>query len=114
MKKLLILLFCMIASNCNIMANDKVEIELGVEIIDNNPTRPSSGKVPIRKPCVYQEANKLVFSNSHPEYIINIVQDGEVVYSSIIPAGVSEYVLPSYFSGEFVLQLIRGRFCFWG
>ena len=114
MKKFVILLFCMIAYHCNILADEKIEIELGVEIIDDTPTHPAPGKAPIRKPSIYQECHTLAFSTAHPEYIINIVQDGEVVYSSVIPAGVTEYELPAYVNGECVIQLITGRFCFWG
>lgn len=114
MKKLLILLFCTFAYNCNILADEKFEIDLKVGIIDNSPTRPKSGKAPIQKPRVYQEANKLIFPQSHPEYIINIVKDDEVVFTSSIPDGVSEYFLPSYIADECMLQIINGKFCFWG
>jgi hypothetical protein len=48
MKKFVILLFCMIAYHCNILADEKIEIELGVEIIDDTPTHPAPGKAPIR------------------------------------------------------------------
>ena len=54
------------------------------------------------------------FSASHPEYIINIVQDGEVVYSSLVSEGVTQHVLPSYLNGEYTIQLITGNFCFYG
>lgn len=114
MKKLLIMLLCLSAWSVNNAYAEDVEIDLSVEIVDETTCHPGREKAPLRIPRVYQDGYKLTLSRSHPEYIINIVQDDVVVYSSVIPAGVTEFNLPSYLSGECRIQLISGRLCFYG
>lgn len=116
MKKLLFVLLSILFFSSNpIMGEEEKEvIDLNLEIIDDTPTGPGRGKLPIRKPIIYQDGQKITFSSSHPEYIINIVQDDEVMFSSVIPSGVPEFEIPPYVDGECILQLIIGRFIFWG
>ena len=114
MKKFIIMLLLLSAWSVNNTYAEDIEIDLSVEIVDETTYYPERGKAPLRMPRIYQDAYKLTLSSSHPEYIINIVQDDEVVYSSVIPAGVTEFELPSYLSGECIIQFIKGRFCLWG
>ena len=37
-----------------------------------------------------------------------------VVYSTIIPIGTTELVLPSYLSGDYEIQIVQGNLYFWG
>lgn len=37
-----------------------------------------------------------------------------VVYSTIIPIGTTELVLPSYLSGDYKIQIVQGNLYFWG
>ena len=71
-------------------------------------------KAPMRMPHVFIEDHTLSFPKFHPEYVINIVQGDEVVYTAVIPSDVPTFELPSVINGECTIQLIRGRFCFWG
>ena len=114
MKKLFIMFLFLSALNVNSVSAEKTKIDLGVEIVDDTPVGPGHSKTPIRIPCIYHDGYNLTLSSCHPEYIINIVQDDELVYSSVIPAGVTEFELPSYLSGKCTIQFIKGRFCFWG
>lgn len=114
MKKLFIMLLCLSALSVNSTYAEEKKIDLSVEIVDETTYYPGRGKAPLRMPRIYQNRYKLTLSGSHPEYIINIVQDDEVVYSSVIPAGVTEFELPSYLNDECTIQLINGRFCFYG
>jgi len=116
MKKILLLLFCFVLIHEGAKASEKELISLNIEvgIIDDKPVSPGHSKTVVHTPRIYQDGYKLTLSGFHPEYIINIVQDDEVVYSSVIPAGVTEFELPSYLSGECTIQFIKGRFCFWG
>lgn len=41
-------------------------------------------------------------------------EDGDVVYSTVIPNNASSLVLPSYLSGEYEIQIIQGSIYFWG
>lgn len=88
-------------------------LDLSVNIIDDTPIAHDKGKSPIRMPAIWQDGHTISFQSYHPEYIINIVQDGEMIFSSVIPADVALYDLPGYVSGECVIQFIRGNYCFW-
>ena len=116
MNKILLLLFCFVLIHEGAKASEKEQISLNIEvgIIDDKPVSPGHSKTVVHMPRIYQDGYKFILSNSHPEYIINIVQDDEIVYSSVIPAGVTEFELPSYINGECIIQFIKGRFCFLG
>lgn len=97
------------------MASEGEPISLDTEVVDDEPAMAGHGnKVPMRMPRIYQDGYTLTLSSFHPEYIINIVQDGEVVYTSVIPAGVTEFELPACISGECTVRFVSGRFCFTG
>ena len=114
MKKLLFVLLSMLFFSSSPMMGEEKMIDLNLEIIDDSPAGPGRGKAPIRKPIVNQEGQKITFLSSHPEYTINIIQNDEVIYSFVIPSEVSKFEIPTYVEGECILQLITGRFCFWG
>lgn len=116
MKKLLFLLFCFALFHGKVMASEEglLSLNIKVEKIDESPGMFGHSKTVVHTPSIYQDGYKFILSSSHPEYIINIVQDDEIVYSSVIPAGVTEFEIPSYISGECVIQFVKGRFCFWG
>ena len=112
MKKLL-LLVCFLALGSNLTHAEKSQIILGCQKIKETHY-PGHGKAPMRMPIIYQDGYTLSLSAFHPEYIINIVQDDEVIYTSIIPEGITEYELPSYLCGECEIQFVSGSFCFTG
>jgi len=64
-------------------------------------------------PVIWQGGHTFSLQPHHPEYIINIIQAGELVFSSVIPADASQYELPDYVSGECVIQTVKGNYCFW-
>lgn len=113
MKKLFLMLLCMTAWNSNIHA-EKQLVELEINIIDDHPVCPGKGKAPLRVPAIYQEGYTLYLPSFHPEYLINIVQGEEIVFTSIIPEDVAEYEMPAYLEGECHILFIYGSFCFTG
>lgn len=92
---------------------EAMELCFRCEKIDFKPTIKDLPKAPPRIPKVNFDGCTLCFDPSHPECIINIVQDGEVVFTDIISSDVIQYNLPQYVKGNSVLQLIRGNYCFW-
>lgn len=114
MKKLFIIILCLSAWSSNPVYADGNQMELQMGIIDDVPMTPDHSKAPMRMPRIYQDGYTLTLSSSHSEYLINIVEGEDVVFSSIIPEGVVTYELPSYLSGEYTIQFISGRFCFYG
>jgi len=112
MKKILLVLIAF-SVTCNTFSHGKDPLDLSFEIIDTSQMSHGVGKAPIRMPEIYQDGHTLSFNFNHTEYIINIVQDGEVVLSSVVPADAAQYELPGYVSGECVIQFIWGNYCFW-
>lgn len=86
---------------------------LRCERIDKKPIHPDRGKAPVRMPEISMDGTTLSFQPHHPEYIINIVQNGEVVLTSVVPADAAQFELPDYISGECVIQFLAGDYCFW-
>lgn len=113
MRKLLIMLVCFTAWSGSVPAKS-LPIRIYVQDVDGKPSAPDRQKAPMRMPIIYLEGYTLSLSSFHPEYIINIVQDDVVVYSSLIPEGVTEYDLPSYLEGEYLIQFVSESNCFTG
>ena len=80
-------------------------IPLESGIVD--PTEPYNPypKMPPQAPSLWQEGHEIYFQSSHPDYSIDIVQSGIVVYSVDVDATTTSVVLPSWLSGEYALQL---------
>ena len=114
MKKLLFTLLCLSAWSSTPTYADGNQINLDLSIIDDSPTGHHHGKAPMRMPYIHQDGYMLALSNVHPEYIINIVQGEDVVFSTIIPEGVVTYELPAYLTGDYTIQFVSGNFCFYG
>jgi len=115
MKKFLVLFLFLTTCHCCRVWAEPIPVDMIMEIIDDTPDYPSVKKIPMRhRPHVFIEDHTLSFSKFHPEYVINIVQEDEVVYTAIIPSDVPTFEIPSVINGECTIQLIRGKFCFWG
>jgi len=41
-------------------------------------------------------------------------ENNDVVFLSVISEGTTSLALPSYLSGTYRIEIIRGNFCFWG
>jgi len=113
MKKFIVICYALsILGYIPMMAN-KIEICLKCEKEDDVPIHKGKGKAPVRIPVIYQDGHTISFQPHHPEYIINIVQDGGVVFTSVVPADAAQYELPDYISGECIIQFLTGDYCFW-
>lgn len=123
MKKnvLTILAIVCMASVSPIFADETGEqIELQVSILD--PTTPHGGprKAPPRPsavqiPTIILDGFTLYFDEPCSGCTLQLVdEDDEIVYSVVLPNGTTEWELPELASDEYKLQIIRGRYCFWG
>lgn len=113
MKKLIVICYLLLALGHIPMMADKIDFSLKCEREDEHAIDGGKKKFPIRMPVIYQDDHTLSFHFHHPEYIINIIQDGEVIFSSVISTDVAQYELPDYISGECIIQLIKNDYCFW-
>ena len=119
MRKIFVLITCLVLMHGHIMATEKDAFErimLGVSVMDVNdtPIIPGKGKAPVRIPRIYKNGHLLLLSSSHPEYLLNIVQNDVVVFSSIIPEGVTEFEIPTLLEGEFTIRFVSRRYCVTG
>ena len=82
-----------------------------------NPTSPHGGlpKSPIQVPEISLDDYTLYFFTPCDGCTLNLVDENNVVvYTIVIPANTTSWVLPATLSGEYELQIIRGNHCFWG
>ena len=98
------------------------QIDLQISIMNTDPTIPKGGphKAPPRPsavqiPTVFLDGLTLYFDEPCGALTLQLVdEDDEIVYSVVLPNGTTEWELPELASGEYILQIIRGRYCFWG
>ena len=61
--------------------------------------------MPPQAPSLWQEGHEIFFQSSHPDYSIDIVSSGIVVYSVDVDENEISIVLPAWLSGEYEIQL---------
>lgn len=96
------------------------QIDLQVSI--DSPTTPKGGirkappRIPsIQMPSVFLDGNTLYFDTPCDGCTLQLVDEEDfVVYSVTIPEGTTEWELPDSLFGEYKLQIIRGKYCFYG
>lgn len=84
---------------------DSVQIPLQIGIFDPVPTTTGHGKSPVEIPTIWQDGYELTFQSLHPEYVLDIIQNGIIVYSTNVSKGITIVILPSWLNGEYELQL---------
>lgn len=97
---------------------EQVDLQVSIEDptipkggIHKAPPRPSAVQIPI----VFLDGFMLYFDEPCSGCTLQLVdEDAEIVYSVVLPNGTTEWELPELASGEYKLQIIRGRYCFWG
>ena len=95
-------------------------VDLRVSINKKPFQRGNTHKTPFRLPsgnipAVSLDGHLLSFDVSCSGCKFQLVnEDDVVVYDVTIPAGATALELPETISGNFVLQIICGRYCYWG
>ncbi len=117
MRKIAILLFAMLMS-CT-FAQAQVPVQHQIPLICQGIHHGTIGhdypKSPAVPPTVYQEDNTLTFVADHPEYVLYIKDEDEVVvYSTVVTSAETEVTLPSYLSGTYEIELVMGNWLFTG
>ena len=90
-------------------------VYLQVRIEDPEHNQDNKNRTPVLIPEVSIEDCTLYFTTPCDGCTLRLVdEDGQVVYTTVIPDNADELDLPSYLSGDYELQIIRGNFCFYG
>ena len=88
-------------------------IPLQVRIFDPTIGSTPFPKSPVQVPDVYIDGYTLTFDESCDECTLRIVNDeDEVEFTTVIMS--NTVVLPSTLQGEYEIQIIRGKYCFYG
>lgn len=91
------------------------EVFLQVSITDPTEEQLPIKRSPVAIPSVSLENHTLLFATPCDGCALRLInEDGDVEYAAVVPMNTTTLVFPSYLSGEYQLQIIRGRFCFWG
>lgn len=105
------LLMCV--SAVNISADDKKPITINPRPVSNGSDQGGGHKSPVQTPQVWIEDYTLTFDASCVGCMIEIVQDGVVVYTTFVDLN-GEVTLPSTLSGTLQLVIYRGDQTFTG
>ena len=92
---------------------DPIEVEVGLHIDDPDSTHPVP-RGPVLLPTVYIDDYTLSFEDLYGGYVLQIIQDDVVVYSTIIPAGTPFVILPSYLTGDYEFRLVADTYYYYG
>lgn len=112
MKKVVLLFLSCLVVNTICMAGRP--INLTCSIIDPSAIGHQTHKAPPKNAVVYLEDYTLSFDAFEEDCVIKLLDGDGVVYEVDIPAGSTSVVLPSTFSGEYILQLFKGNWVFEG
>ena len=112
-----LLVFCgMLTGTLNANAGE-VDVELTAERIKDGPIATDLDRGPIYVPSTSIDGYTFYINDSHPDYVLQLVDPDDedvILYQVFVPSSVNSIVLPSYLSGEYVIQLIWDNWRFWG
>ena len=90
-------------------------IGFDVHYDDPSPIGHLPEKSPIQPPTVYIQDYTLTFTVDHPEYVLYIKDENDVVvYTTTVYSTDTQVVLPSTLSGEYKIELVMGNWLFTG
>lgn len=116
MKKILLYL-CICMMPALLQALPPLGSPLSLQATRINPTKPGypNPKSPVVAPTVYIDGNVLTFETPCDGCTLQLVdEDGDVVYTTVIPEGTTTLALPADLEGNFELQIIQGDWMFYG
>lgn len=109
------LLMVVLSFTCvNLYANqESVYLQVGYDDPDDGNDGQQRGPLFIPDVCI--DDYFLIFNTPCDGCILRLLdENGAVVYSTVIPSGTTSLVLPSYLSGEYEIQIVRGSIYFYG
>lgn len=113
MKKLLLLAFCAFMMSTSAIAWELVPLSASWET--DKSIGHGGSRYLIDPPTIYIENYALTFEADHPGYVLQLVNENNVVvFSSVIPSGTTLFQLPTTLEGEYQIQLIQGNILYWG
>ena len=114
MKKLLLFLFSAFIFSTSVSALELVPLTVCIEE-DDQPGGNGYPRSPEETPIVYIDDYTLLFEANHPEYVLNIKDENNiVVYTTVVYSTQTQVVLPSTLSGDYEIELVVDNLLFKG
>ena len=112
MKKIKVFLFALLTC---LFAQAQDQITFTCEGVHDDPFGNGHPKTPILAPTVYIEDFTLTFLVGHPEYVLYIKDENDVVvYTTVVSSVQTQVTLPTTLSGEYKIELVMGNWLFTG
>lgn len=103
MKKLLLFVLLLIGGDFIAFGQNQIP----VQVIRETPAGHDNPLAPPRPWCITQDENVLIMPAFEDDLTLQLRDENDtVVYSTYVPAGTTQVVLPTTLSGEFELRLI--------
>ena len=114
MKKLLLFLFSAFIFSTSVSALELVPLTVCIEE-DHQAIGNGHPRSPEETPIVYIDDYTLLFEANHPEYVLNIKDENNiVVYTTMVYSTQTQVVLPSTLSGNYQIELVVDNLLFKG
>ena len=108
MKKLLLFLFSAFIFSTSVSALELVPLTVCIEE-DHQAIGNGHPRSPEETPLVYIDDYTLLFQVDHPEYVLRIKDENNVVvYTTVVYSTQTQVILPTSLSGDYEIQLDFG------
>lgn len=89
--------------------------DIPLNIIDEDPIGSDSTKGTIGSLLITQDDNILTLPATSVDYTLELRdENGTLVYSSYVPAGTTQIILPTTLSGDFEIRLVADTYYYIG
>lgn len=113
MTKKFLFIFMMLFGGGSLLQAATIPLSVGID--DNTPTIPGHPKSPIEPWYIDQNGYVLTMSATPSDYILTLYdEDDELVYSTFLPAGTTQVVLPTTLSGTFEIRFESDTYYYYG
>ena len=115
MKKVLIMTFLVFGGTFLMNVHAEGPLEIPLSIIDERPVDKDPTKGPGLSLVIIQDDNILTLPATSMDYTLELRdENGTLVYSSYIPTGTTQIVLPTTLSGDFEISLVADTYYYIG
>lgn len=102
-------------SSMRMSAQNPTDIDLEAGYVDPNSGYDEDQRSLILIPHIGIDDYTLTFYTSCDGYTLQLLDENDnIAFVTRIPIGATSLVFPSYLSGTYRIEIIRGYFCFWG
>lgn len=117
MKKIIFLAALLLTTSSSLLAEEQslllnVRYADPIDLIGKGPG--TDHRSPARKPTIIVSDRTFILNGAFEGCCLYLVSENdEVVFSYNIEVGCDEIMIPSYISGTFELQIVRGNICYY-